>query len=206
MQETIKTFRYTAQRTSYLNIISAFTFLLIVEGGITELLFELLIPVNWIKLMLLIISIVLYCFIFALFLFPLWTKHHLSTTHLHLRYGLMLNVHLPLDAISDVQTVHKSSSRIQPISAYYDVKQRHLVACFSDRGLLHLTLKQPHTLKIGRRQRTITNILFNVDQYDELLASLSEHTVRRDAPTTSQNITTHPPMSTEGCHNSSRLS
>src|SRR5215472_16440995 len=135
MQEALQTFRYTTQRSSFLNIISVFTFLLVVEGGSTELLIALFVPLLWLKLIIVAVITGLYFFILILLLSPLWTKHHLTATHLHLRYGLWLNVALPREVISNVQAVHKSSGRTQPMGARYEAKSQRIVACFSDQGM-----------------------------------------------------------------------
>lgn len=99
-------------------------------------------------------------------------KHHLTDTHLRLHYSLSLNVAIPRNTISNVQAIHKSPSRIQAISAHYEAKDQRIVACFSNQGMVLLTLSQPLALKLGSQVRTTTNILLNVDQRDELLDAL----------------------------------
>jgi hypothetical protein len=173
MQDAVKPFRYSARRGSYLGIVSAIIFLFVVEGGITELLIELFIPISWLKLTIMVVTIGQYLYILIIVLLPLWTKHRLTDTHLYLHYGLALNVGIPRVAIRSVQAVDKISSRIQAASARYDVKRQRIVACISEHGMVLLTLNQPIILKLSLRKRTTTNILFNVDQRDELLHTLS---------------------------------
>ncbi len=198
MQEAIKTFSYTAQRGSYLNIVGVFIFLLIVEGGAIELPIALFVSILWLKLAMLAVTIGLYLYIIMLLLFPLWTKHHLTATHFHLRYGLSLNVSIPRSAISNVQAIRKSSSRIQPISARYEAHSQRIVACFSDQGMVMLTLNQPLALRLGLQTRTTTHILLNVDQRDGLLNALTAaQTSIADVPTTGRTTSMSEPTHTD---------
>jgi ABC-2 type transport system ATP-binding protein len=166
-----------------LNIVGVFAFLLTVEGSAIELLIALFVPLPWLKLAILAMTVGLYFFMLVLLLFPLWTKHRLTDTHLHLRYGLWLNVALPRDAISNAQAAGKSSFRIQPMSARYEAKKQRVTACFSDQGMVLLTLKHPLALKLGWQMCTTTNILFNVDQRDRFLEMLAvDRALRANVP------------------------
>jgi hypothetical protein len=173
MQEAGETFGYSAQRSSYVNMIGVFVFLLIVEGGATELLITLFVPILWLKLTIEVVTVVLSVYTIVVLLCPLWTKHRLTSTHLSVRYSFMLHVDVPLAAISNMQAVRKTPSTIQAVSARYEAKQQRIVACFSQQGMVLLTLHRPIAVKLGLKTRTTTNILLNVDRRDEFLVALA---------------------------------
>lgn len=172
MQNAAQPFRYTAQRSSYLTLVMTFIFLIIVEGGGTVLLTALFVALFWLKLTLLVGFTGLYCCIFMLLLFPLWTKHRLTATHLHLHYGFTFNVSISRDEISNVEVVLKSPYRIQPLRVRYIAKKQRMIACFSEQELVLLTFKQPVVLRTGWRLRPTKSILLNVDQRREFLGAL----------------------------------
>lgn len=184
MQEAVKTFQYTAQRGAYLSLVGVFIFICIVEGGATVLLEALLVHLLWLKLTILILTIVSYPYVLIVMLAPLWTRHRLTGTHLQLRYALSLHVNIPLDEISDAQAMRKVVSRIQPFSASYEAKRQRIVACFSDKNLVLLTLAHPMNLKVGWRKRQTTNILLNLDQRDNFLDTLTKAKTSPQAVTT----------------------
>jgi len=102
-------------------------------------------------------------------LFPFWTKHSLTEKQLHLHYGFALNAYIPLTAIGSVQAVNEGVSQMQRIGAQYDVAKQRITVCFSDRGMLLLTLYSPLMLNVGFLKRITTSILLNVDQRNEFL-------------------------------------
>ena len=169
MQETVKQFSYTAKRNSYVNIAGVFIFLFLVEGGAIELLVALLVPLLWLKTVLLLLTVGLHLYLCLMLLFPFWTKHSLTEKQLHLHYGFALNAYIPLTAIGSVQAVNEGVSQMQRIGAQYDVAKQRITVCFSDRGMLLLTLYSPLMLNVGFLKRITTSILLNVDQRNEFL-------------------------------------
>lgn len=172
MQETVKQFSYTAKRNSYVNIAGVFIFLILVEGGAIELLVTLLVPLLWLKTVLLLLTVGLHLYVCLMLLLPFWTKHSLTEKQLHLHYGLSLNAHIPLTAICSVQAVNERVSPMQSIGVKYDVAKQCITVCFSDQGMLLLTLHPSLMLKVGFLKRTTTSILLNVDQRNEFLNAL----------------------------------
>jgi uncharacterized membrane protein YfcA len=87
MKNTSRAFSYTALRGSYISIVSALLFIVMVEGGVIALLIAGLIPNELIKLVLLCLLAALYLFVSNKLLAPLWTKHRLNTRSLELHFG-----------------------------------------------------------------------------------------------------------------------
>ncbi len=173
MQETVKQFSYTAKRSSYGIIAGVFIFLVLVEGGAIELLLALLVHLLWLKTILLFLMVGLHLYVCLMFLLPFWTKHLLTEKQLHLHYGLALNAHIPLTSIESVQVVNEGFSQLQSLGAHYDVAKQRITVCFSDQGMLLLTLHPPLMLKAGFLRRTTTSILLNVDQRNAFLNTLA---------------------------------
>ena len=173
MQETVKQFSYTAKHSSYGIIAGVFIFIVLVEGGAIELLLALLVPLLWLKTILLFLMVGLHLYVCLTLLLPFWTKHSLTNKQLHLHYGLALNARIPLTSIESVQAVNERLSQLQSLGAPYDVAKQRITACFSDQGMLLLTLHPPPMLNAGFLKRTTTSILFNVDQRNEFLNALT---------------------------------
>ena len=173
MQETVKQFSYTAKHSSYGIIAGVFIFLVLVEGGAIELLVALLVHLLWLKTILLLLMVGIHLYLCLMLLLPFWTKHSLTNTQLHLQYGFALNARIPLTSISNVQAVNEGVSQMQLIGARYDVTKQRITICFSNQGILLLTLHPPLMLKVGFLKRTTTCILLNVDQRNEFLSALA---------------------------------
>lgn len=174
MRESIKTFTYTAQRSTYVASVGILGFIMLIEGGAIILFTVLLVSNLLLKLLLVgaIASVYLYL-IFGLLLAPLWTKHHLTSAHLRLHYGFRLNIAIPRAAIVAAQPVHERLTLFQTIWDRYEEKGCRIVASFSTQGQVLLRLNQPISLKIGRTARPTETLLITVDQRDEFLAALN---------------------------------
>src|SRR5215469_14322519 len=99
MKNTSKIFSYTARRGSYIITMSAFLFMMIVEGGVSTFLIAKLISNVLVNVALLGLSVALYLLISSKLLAPLWTKHQLNAKDLHLHYGLDFRASVPRRAI-----------------------------------------------------------------------------------------------------------
>ena len=173
MQETTKTFSYTAQRSSYLTIIGTFGFMIVLESCVTLLMISIFVHNVPLKFAL---SGAFICFVLYLFgrlLAPLWTKHRLTTTHLQLHYGSTFDASIPRDCIASAQPAREKVTAFESGSARFDAKKQRIVACFSEQGQVLLHLKQPLSFKIGRKIYTTSTLLVNVDQRDLFLAAFS---------------------------------
>jgi len=84
MKNVSRAFSYTALRSSYISIVSALLFIVMVEGGVIALLIARLITNELIKLVLLCLLAALFLLISSKLLAPLWTKHRLNATSLEL--------------------------------------------------------------------------------------------------------------------------
>jgi ABC-2 type transport system ATP-binding protein len=174
MQQPVRTFSYTARRGPYLAVAGTLGFLLLAEGSIIALIILIFAHTHLLKLILLSALAAFYLFfISGLLLAPLWTRHRLSTTHLHLHYGLALNVAIPRSALASAQAVHERLTAFQPLSARYEAKRRRIVASFSEQGQVLLCLAHPMSIKVGRARGQVEKILINVNTRDEFLKALA---------------------------------
>lgn len=165
-------FTYTAQRESYLTVVGALLFLLVVETGLWVLLAGALIHNDGVRLALHVVMAVATLLSLALLLAPAFTAHHLSATHLTLRYGLF-TAQLPRSAIASAEPARVSVDAFQSLAPRYDVKQRRVVIAFSEGGEVLVRLREPYPIQMGRRERRIESILLNVDRRGDLLAALA---------------------------------
>ncbi len=171
MQNSPRTFRYTAQSGPYISTISALLFIMIGEAGGVSFLIAKFLSIGILKWLLVSALAALYLFLMGKLLAPLWTKHRLSETHLHLHYGLDLKQSIPLESILGIERARERV--VIPVVRYEAEKQRLNIA-FSEHGQLLLRLSEPYPLRMGWGKSVFAEkILLNVDQPDELLAALS---------------------------------
>jgi len=168
-----ETFTYTAQRGSYLSIVAAFTFLIVIEGGVFALLITLFAPAGLIRLVLLGTMIALYLLLFAIMLAPLVTRHRLDASHLHLRYGFDIRADVPRTAIVAAEPTHEKVTTWQVMRAQYDADRQRINAAFSEQGQVLLRLDQPRPYRVGLfGGGPAAEILINLDDCDAFLAGL----------------------------------
>lgn len=173
MQEDIRIFRYTASRSAYLSIALTLLFLLLVEdGGIGAIISSLVHPIVLKYVMIGIVSS-LHLLFSIVILAPLWTKHRLTSTILHLHYGLTFHVTIARSSIISAEPLRERLNMMQFLQAQYDEKKQRITAVFSEQGLVLLHLDKPYPLKLGRRIYPTSSLLINVDQRDELLKLLT---------------------------------
>jgi len=172
MPNTGERFTYTAQRDSYLTVVGALLLLLIVEAGLWVLLASALIHNDGVRLALHVVMALATVLSLVALLAPAFTAHHLSDTHLSMRYGLFAT-HLPRSAIASAEPARVAVDAFQSLAPRYDVKQHRLVIAFSESGEVILRLREPYPVRIGRREHLVESVLLNVDRRDDLLAALS---------------------------------
>ena len=167
-------FPYHADRRVYSSAALAFSFLIFIESGLMALLIFVLVPAAWMKALLLLGLLALNWWAFAKLRRPLTTVHTLTPHSLHLRYSDSLNIELPRTMLVAAQPVQESVGGLSTFSARYDAERDRVVALFSAKGQILLTLAEPHEFQLAGLRRTSTrHILFNVDQRDVLLAALN---------------------------------
>ncbi|HET9109476.1 MAG TPA: hypothetical protein VFN78_01500 [Ktedonobacterales bacterium] len=172
MRDEGERFTYTAQRESYLVMVGALIFLLVVETGLWVLLIGALVHNGAVQLALHALMAAATLLSLVWLLAPAFTAHHLSATDLTLRYGFF-TARLPRAVIASATAQHGVSREAQPLLPRYDEKQRRLMLSFSDAGQVVLLLREPYPLRMGRRERRIESVLLNVDHRDDLLAALN---------------------------------
>ncbi|MBI1298244.1 ATP-binding cassette domain-containing protein [bacterium] len=166
-------FRYDADRSVYTSTALAFGFLILIESSLLALLIFVLVPVAWAKTLLLIGLLALNGWAITKLRQPLTTFHALTPHSLYLRYA-GFQAELPRSALVAAQPVQESVGGLATLSPRHDAEHDRVVALFSARGQILLTLSEPHTFHLGRFQRvTARHVLFNVDQSDVLLAALN---------------------------------
>ena len=171
MQNTTRTFRYTAQSGPYIGTISALLFLMVGEVSGIAFLIAMFLPIGILKWLLVGVLVAFYLFIAGKLLVPLWTRHRLSATHLQLRYGMDFKESIPRASIVAVERVRERV--VMPVARYEAEKQRFNIA-FSEYGQLLLSLDKPYPFQNSFGKKIFAEkILFNVDQPDELLAALN---------------------------------
>jgi len=178
MQNTARTFRYTAQSGPYISTISALLFIMVGEASGIVLLIVMLLSIGVLKWLLVSALVALYLFIMGKLLMPLWTKHRLSATHLQLHYGMDFKQSIPRECIVAVERVRE---RVVIPMVRYEAEKQRLNIAFSEHGQLLLRLGEPYPLQIGWGKKVFAEkILLNVDRPDELLAALGRAPMRRE--------------------------
>lgn len=170
MQNTSRTFRYTAQSGPYISTVSALMFIMVGEVGGIAFLISKFLSITILKWLLVSALVALYLFIMGKLLAPLWTKHHLSETHLHLHYGLDFKQRILRESIAGVE---RARERVVMPMVRYEAEKQRLNIAFSEKGQLLLRMSEPYPLRMGRGKKVfVEKILLNVDSPDELLAAL----------------------------------
>ncbi len=172
MRDEGERFTYTAQRESYLVMVGALIFLLVVETGLWVLLVGALVHNGTVQLTLHVLMAVATLLCLVWLLAPAFTAHHLSATDLTLRYGFF-TVRLPRAVIASATAQRGVSHEAQPLLPRYDEKQRRVMLSFSDAGQVVLLMREPYPVRMGRREQWIESVLLNVDRRDDLLAALN---------------------------------
>ncbi|MCB0117048.1 MAG: hypothetical protein KDD84_23270, partial [Caldilineaceae bacterium] len=173
MQPNEQPFTYTADRSVYTSAALAFGFLILIESSLVAILILVLAPTMWLKLVLLLGLVGLNVWAIRNLRSPLATAHALTPQTLHLRYGDSLNLELPRSSLAAAQPVQESVGGLGTFSARYDADRDRVVAVFSPKGQILLTLTEPHTVRLNWQRAETRQILINVDQSDVLLAALN---------------------------------
>jgi ABC-2 type transport system ATP-binding protein len=169
---TNQTFPYTARQGDYLSTIGAMLFLALLEGGLLTLLVVALVENGLLRLGLLGVLALVNLWVAAKFLAPLGTAHQLSSTHLHLRYGLDLQCDLPRSALLAAWPVHEKRNPLEAATVQYQAEQQRVTATFSEQGQVLLALARPYPVRVGQRGGGLTSqILINVDDREGFLAA-----------------------------------
>jgi ABC-2 type transport system ATP-binding protein len=173
MNSDIRHFRYDGDRTIYTSAAAAWGFLLLIESSLVALLIAVLVPIVWLKFLLLAILLALNGWAIRLLRSPLQTFHTLTPDTLQLRYGTSFAVDLPRPSIIAAQPVKKSVGGLAAIGTRHDLERDCVVAVFSEKGQILLTLSEPISVQLGPfQQATTRHLLINVDDRDEFLAAL----------------------------------
>lgn len=175
MRDDGERFPYTAQRDVYLTVVGVLLLLLLVETGLWVLLVGALVHNGVVRLTLHLLMAAATLVSLMALLAPAFTAHHLSATHLTLRYGFF-TARLPRVAIASAEPARTQVDAFQSLLPRYDEKRRRLVIAFSDTGQVEMRLREPYPMRVGRRERLVERVLLNVDHRDALLAALDEDT------------------------------
>ena len=172
MEGAERTFPYTADRRACYGFVGSFAVLFLLEGAAWALGIALLVPHIALKLALIgaVAALVLYI-IFGSILRPLWTSHHLSGTHLHVRYGRDA-FDIPRDALVSARPVRERLPRSYLARAEADAKKRRITAAFSEQGQVLLRLDRRYRFHEDTSAPAIDQLLINVDDRDAFLAAL----------------------------------
>jgi ABC-type multidrug transport system ATPase subunit len=171
MKNASKTFTYTAQRVSYISTVCALLFIMIAEVGLIIYLIAIFVHNELIKFGLIIALVALFLIIGSRLLVPLWTKHRLNETSLHLHYGLEFKAEIPRSVIITARQAHE---RVALPLARYETEKERIFAAFSEQGQVLLVLDQSYPFRVGLfgSSKSANQLLINVDQRDEFLAAL----------------------------------
>lgn len=163
---------YTAQRGTFLSVLSTLGFLILVEGGVCVVLIVLLIHNVLIQCLFLAAMVAFVGYFFIRFLSVLRTQHQLTATQLHLHYGFAFQAVIPRTALGSVQSVHERLTMFQPLQPEYQADKCRAVLCFSEQGQLLLQLNTPVQIKFGRTLHSVEKLLINVDDPNEFIGAL----------------------------------
>ncbi|MBN9392811.1 MAG: hypothetical protein J0I20_32570 [Chloroflexi bacterium] len=173
MKESGEIFSYTAKRSDYLSIVIAFVILVILEAIGVDLLIALLVH-GWLKYLLLFLAIGVHIWVLVLFWAPLFTKHRLSGTHLHLRYSYQFRADLPRSVLAAAEPVKEKLDSPMVVKPIYHKDRERLNLPFSTEGQVLLYLAHPVKLRLGLLKRVeVGQVLVNVDRRDLFLKMLA---------------------------------
>lgn len=181
--DKIHTFTYTRQTHNCYSFVGTFSAILLLEAGTWILLILFLVPNLLLKLVLLAAIILLNLFtVFGFMLMPLWTKHTVTPSKVILRYGYTI-LEIPRQHVLSAQSIKERLLRPYLVRMEYEARKERLIATFSAQGLILLQLDGPHTFRVNRRQVQARQILINLDQPEQFLATLNLG--KQDSSTTS---------------------
>jgi ABC-2 type transport system ATP-binding protein len=167
------TFSYTTQRKAFLNVAAIWASVLLLEGSLIALLIVVFVDTLWLRAALVVLVVgLLLGLIGGLLLAPLWTKHRLTATHLHLRYGWD-RIDVPRAAITKAEPVHERLNSAQLLRALHEPRKERVVMALSEDGQISIHLDQAHRWRVNGQTHAVKRILFNADQPNELLAALN---------------------------------
>jgi ABC-type multidrug transport system ATPase subunit len=173
MQPDERSFRYDADRSLYNSTAAAWSFLLLIESGLIALLIVVLVSQGWLKFLLLILLLALNLWAIRMVRAPLGTAHQLTPQTLELRYGSSLRADLSRSNLVAATSVRETVSGLSVLGARYDAQRDRVVALFSEKGQVLVTLSDPVIFQLGPFQRaTARQVLLNVDDRDSFLAAL----------------------------------
>lgn len=164
-----RTFSYTAERGLYFSIAGALLSIILLEGVALDVLIALLVQREIVKVLLLGLITLLHLTVLALLSAPLWTKHQLTPTHLHIRYGID-RMTVPRAAIVAARPVREALGPFAPFRAQHDPERTRVTATFSESGQVWLEFEPPQGF--GRSEARVSHLLINVDHRDAFLTAL----------------------------------
>lgn len=176
--ETSQKFTYTADRQSYTSIVGVFAGLTLVEGAVFGALVAFFVPAPY-KFIVLGLLAALFLFALVKIFSELWTHHSLTDSELKLRYGLDLATNIPRTKIVTAKPFDETTKKVRKksimdLGVRYDTDHERLVAAFSQKGQILLTLSEKQSFRYGlTRQAETDKLLINVDKRDEFLAALT---------------------------------
>lgn len=174
MQPDERSFQYHADRSLYTSAAAAWGFLLLIESGLVALLIAVLVSNHWIKFLLLLLLLALNIWAIRMLRAPLNTDHRLTPEVLQLRYGRSLRADLPRSNLVAAAPVREAVGSLSALGARYDAERDRIVASFSQKGQVLLTLAEPAAFQLGPFQRVVArHVLINVDERDPFLAALN---------------------------------
>ncbi len=174
MKTDARPFRYDGDRSVYMSTAMAFGFLILMESSLVALLIFFLVKTAWLSGLLLFALVLLNLGAIAKLRQPLRTTHLLTADTLCLRYGKSFQVDLPRASLVAAQPVQEPVSGFATLNVRYDAGRDRVVALFSSRGQVLLTLGEPHHFSLGGLSQTTTrHVLINVDERDAFLAALA---------------------------------
>lgn len=170
--KTSHSFGYNAQRNKYITIVVTMVFLAFVEKVLTSTLIVIFVSNTTIQIILLGSLMLLTVLGILAAASPLWTRHHLTTTQLYLRFGVFLRVTIPRENIA---AVHPNDVVITTMGVSYDAHKRQITATLAPHHQVVLRLSLPQHIRVGLFQGGMTEVLvINVDQREEFIGLMTD--------------------------------
>jgi ABC-2 type transport system ATP-binding protein len=169
------TYKYRAEGSSYWSLASVFLGLVFIEGGLFIAAALFLIANPAVRYPVAVgLAAVMMGIPLRVLLAPLFTRHTLTENEFVLHYGRHKLV-VPRTVIKSVAPAQETLHGAQALSAQIDERRpSRVIAAFSERGqiLLELTEPQTYALSALADNLPVDEILFNVDERDDLLRRL----------------------------------
>lgn len=165
-------FGYAKEAREFKSATLMFVILTIFEAIAVDALIGFLVKDLTLKIILIALAIITHALIIGWLFSPLWKKHRLTATHLHIRFSLGFKADIPLNTIIAAMPTHEKVTSLATLNALHVPAKDLVKAALSEHGQILLCFNGLYRFRIGKGVLA-DKLLINVDEPDKLLAQLN---------------------------------